>query len=86
MPLTVRIDPDIAERVEEEARREGVPPQAVVNNALRARLGLVKTDRPVKAFRVKPHDFGFASGIDLDKMNRLADELEAAAAAQKLGD
>ena len=28
-------------------------------------------------FRVKPHDFGFNSEIDLDKLNQLVDELEA---------
>jgi len=33
---------------------------------------------------VEPHDFGFLSGLDLDKMNQLAGDLEAAAAAQSV--
>jgi hypothetical protein len=84
MQRTVTLDLDVAERIEEEVHREGKTVQAVVNETLRARLGLVESLRSREPFRVEPHDFGFISGIDLDKMNQLADELEAAAAAQKL--
>jgi hypothetical protein len=86
MQRTVTLDPDVAERIEQEVRREGTTIQTVVNEALRTRLGLVSPVRPRERFRVMPHDFGFNAGIDLDKMNRLADELETAAAAQKLGE
>ena len=86
MPLTVNLDPDVAERIEQEARRERVTVQTVVNEALRARLGLAGEARPLEPFRVEPHDFGFIAGINLDKMNQLADDLEAAAVAQKLGE
>jgi hypothetical protein len=33
---------------------------------------------------VRPHPFGVKTGIDLDRMNQLAGELEAVDAAQKL--
>jgi hypothetical protein len=83
MLKTVTLDPDVAERIEEEVRRAGKPAQAVVNDALRIRLGL-KGDRNVQEpFHVEPHDFRFAAGLDLNKMNHLVDDLEAAAAAQK---
>lgn len=36
-------------------------------------------------FRVEPHSFGFKSGIDLDKLNQLVDELEVSEALRKLG-
>jgi predicted transcriptional regulator len=70
MPLTVNLDPDVAERIEQEARRERVTVQAVVNEALRAHLGLTREARSREPFRVEPHDFGFIVGIDLDKLNR----------------
>jgi len=58
----------------------------VVNDALRTRLGLRREAAIQEPFRVKPHGFGFAPGLDLDKMNQLVDDLEAAEAAQKLGE
>jgi len=81
----VTLDPDVAERIEREVRRAGKTAHTVVNEALRARLVPPGEPSSQEPFRVKPHDFGFLAGLDLDKMNRLADELEAAAAAQKLG-
>jgi hypothetical protein len=83
MAMTVTLDPDVAERVQQEVRRAGKPAQAVVNDALRTRLGLKAKAGVKEPFRVKPHDFGFADGLDLDKMNQLVDDLEAAAAAQR---
>jgi hypothetical protein len=82
--MTVTLDPDVAERIEQEVRRAGKPAQAVVNEALRTRLGLKGNASAIEPFRVQPHDFRFAAGLDLDKMNRLVDDLEAAAAAQKV--
>lgn len=86
MPITVTLDPDVAERIEQEVRRAGKPADAVVNDTLRTRLGLKGKASVQVPFRVEPHDFRFAAGLDLDKMNRLVDDLEAAAAAQKVGE
>jgi hypothetical protein len=83
MTMTVTLDPDVAERVEQEVRRAGKPAQAVVNEALRTRLGLEAMASAQEPFRVTPHDFRFAAGLDLDKMNQLSDDLEAAATAQR---
>lgn len=80
------LDPDVAERIEREMRRAGKTVHAVVNETLRAGLGQQASSISQKPFQVKPHDFGFAAGLDLNRMSRLADELEAAAAAQKLGE
>lgn len=51
--------------------------KAVINEA--SRVGLRIKSKPVQQapFRVEPHSFGFKPGIDLDRMNQLADELEA---------
>ena len=37
-----------------------------------------------KAPRTIPHSFGFRPFVDLDKLNQLADELEAEAVAESL--
>ena len=84
MPLTVTLDPDVAERIEQEARRAGRPAHTVVNEALRARLGVHGEAAVPEPFRVAPHDFGFSAALDLDHMHHLLDDLEAAAAAEKL--
>jgi hypothetical protein len=34
---------------------------------------------------VRPHAFGFKPGVDLDRLNQLADELEAEATARARG-
>jgi hypothetical protein len=35
-------------------------------------------------FKVRAHAFGFKPGIDLDRLNQLVDELEAAELSRKL--
>ncbi|HVR08591.1 MAG TPA: antitoxin [Thermoanaerobaculia bacterium] len=82
--MTVTLDPDVAERIEQEVRRAGKAPQTVVNDVLRTRLGLERKASAQEPFRVLPHDFKFAAGLDLDKMNQLVDDLEAVAAVQKI--
>lgn len=58
--------------------------KAVVNEALRAGFGLAPSREKPPPFEVRPHSFGFKPGIDLDRMNQLADELEAEESARKL--
>ena len=84
MRTTLTLDPDVAERLELEMSRSGDGLKTVVNRALRIGLGM--TDKPVQPppFTVEPHAFGFRPGTDLDRMNQLADELEAADTAKKL--
>jgi hypothetical protein len=83
MRTTLTLDPDVARRLEMEMRRRGGGLKDVVNEALRIGLGM--TDKPVrpKRFTVKPHAFGFRPGIELDRLNQLADELEAEEISRK---
>jgi len=55
-----------------------------VNRALRH--GLAETPRKSRPprFRVEPHACAFFPGIDRDRMNQLADQLEAEAVLPKL--
>jgi hypothetical protein len=84
MRTTLTLEPDVARRLELEMQRSGDGLKTVVNRALR--IGLAMTDKPVEPplFRVTPHAFGFRPGTDLDRLNQLADELEAEEAARKL--
>jgi hypothetical protein len=84
MRTTLTLDPDVAARLDFEMRRSGEGMKSVVNRALR--LGLGMTDKPMRPerFEVVPHDLGFRTGIDLDRLNQLVDELEAEETARKL--
>jgi len=83
MRTTLTLDRDVADRLKVEIRRSGKAMKAVVNEALRLGLGLVgKPVRPPR-FAVRPHAFGFKPGIDLDRLNQLADELESEEMARK---
>jgi hypothetical protein len=55
-----------------------------VNQVIRAGLGEATTRRPGPAPKTIPRSFGFRPGVDLDKLNQLADELEAEALTRSL--
>lgn len=77
MKTTLTIDPDVELLLQREMRRTGRSMKAVVNDALRVGLALrSKQPRPSR-FEVEPHAFGFKPGVDADRLNQLADELEA---------
>ena len=84
MRTTLTIEPDVERLLQRAMRRTGRSMKAVVNEALR--LGLGARTKPARAprFRVEPHAFGFKPGIDTDRLNQLADELEAEEAALRL--
>ncbi len=83
MRTTLTLDRDVAERLRAEMRRTGKGLKAVVNQALRAGLGLASKAARTPRFVVRPHAFGFKPGIDLDRLNQLVDELEAHEIARK---
>jgi hypothetical protein len=84
MRTTLTLEPEVAERVRNEMRRTGKAMKAVVNEALAAGLGMAGKRARAARFEVRPHALGFKPGVDLDRLNQLADELEAEAAARKL--
>ena len=78
------MDPDVAAKLKSEVRRTGKTFKTVVNEALKRGLGLGgRAPRPPR-FEVRPHDFGFKPGVDLDRLNQLVDELDTEAAIRKL--
>ncbi len=84
MRTTLTIDDDLAGLLKRRAHELGVPFKEVVNRMLRAGLGEAAKSRRGPAPKTIPHSFGFKPGIDLDKLNQLADELEAEAFAESL--
>lgn len=81
MRTTLTLDDDLAGLLKEQAKQRGVAFKVVVNEALRAGLA-AEAESPHEAPKVIPHSFGFRPGIDLDRLNQLADELEAEAFAE----
>lgn len=77
MRTTLTIDDDLAGLLKRRSRELGLPFKEVVNRTLRAGLGEQARPRQQSAPKTIPHAFGFRAGIDLDKLNQLADELEA---------
>jgi hypothetical protein len=79
MRTTLTLDDDVAALLREEMERSRRPFRHIVNQALR--LGLLSGTPASRRtpFRTRPHPFRFKPGVDLDKLNQLADELEAGA-------
>jgi hypothetical protein len=70
---TLTLDPDVARLLGEAVHRERRPMKHVVNEALRRALAPEVTREPV---RLVPHASAVRPGIDLGRLNQLADELE----------
>jgi hypothetical protein len=81
MRTTLTIDDDLTGLLRRRARELGVSFKEMVNRTIRA--GLDQDARPKRKSAPKtiPHSFGIRPGIDPDKLNQLADELEAEAHA-----
>jgi predicted transcriptional regulator len=77
MRTTLTIDDDIAQALKDLSRESGTSFKAVVNEMLRR--GLTTSEKPIadrEPFKVASARRGFRAGIDLLKLNQLADELE----------
>lgn len=76
MRTTLTLDADVAERLRLETASGRHSFKEIVNDRLRAGLGL-KTVRARKRFGVSPHSSGYVPGVDASKLNQLVDELDA---------
>lgn len=79
MRTTLTIDDDLAAILERETKRKGMSFKDLVNSALRRGLVAEQLVANKKQVVTRPHRFGFKPGIDLDKLNQFADELEVEA-------
>ena len=71
-PLTP--DDDLAGLLKQRAEELGVPSKEAVNRTIHAGLGDVASTRRRPAPKTIPHFFRFRPGVDLDKLEQLADE------------
>ena len=85
MRTTLTLEDDLASLLKARARQLGISFKEMVNRAVRSGLGTEMEPSKVDVPKTIPHSFGFRPGIDLDKLNQLADELEVDAAAASLG-
>ena len=83
MRTTVTFDPDVTQILKRKMARKKQSLKRTVNEALRFGLSAPEPGTQVP-FTVKPHPCHFKPGIDMDKLNRLADELEDEAIIRKL--
>jgi hypothetical protein len=83
MRTTLTLEPDVALKLKRRMAARKLTLKDAVNEALREGLKHDKNEAPTR-FRVEPHAFGFKPGIDPDKLNQLADELEADEFSDKL--
>jgi len=84
MRTTLTLDDDVEALLRRQAATLGVSFKEIVNRTLRAGLSREMVPRDVQVPRTISHSFGFRPGVDLDKLNQLADELEAEATAESL--
>ena len=84
MRTTLTIDSDVERLLQREMRRTSRSMKAVLNDALRAGLGMRGKPPRARRFKVEPHAFGFKPGVDVDRLNQLVDEMEAEEIARKL--
>jgi hypothetical protein len=74
MRTTLTLDPDVAAKLKDEARRHGISFKEAVNSNLRR--GLAAGEPPASAYRVPSRAMRAKRGLDLDQARHLADRLE----------
>lgn len=83
MRTTVDLDPDLLERLRDEAHRRGVPFKHLLNSLLRS--GLDRGPGEIEPYDCPVFSMGEARpGIDLDKALRVASTLEDEEIARRL--
>jgi hypothetical protein len=82
MRTTVTLDPDVAAKLRQVTREEGISFKEALNSSVRRGLeGAGPSSRP---YRLKARALGAKRGVDLDRALRLAAEIEDAETVRKL--
>jgi hypothetical protein len=82
MRTTVTLDPDVAAKLKEAARNQGISFKEALNSNVRRGLEGRSADR--RRYRVPTRRLGPRPGVDLDKALSLTGELEDAETLRKL--
>ena len=83
MRTTLTLDPDVAQKLKARTAAEKTTFKRVVNQALRRGLSAPEKGAK-KPFRVMAHSMGLRPGVDVHKLNQLADEMETQDFVRKL--
>lgn len=70
------LDEDVADRLRRLAHRQRLSFKETLNQAIRRGLAGQETTEREEPFTVKPHRGGFRPGIDPQRLNELAGQLE----------
>lgn len=81
MRTTLTLDDDVARLVADASHREKRSTKAVVNDALRRALG----PRDARPYTAPVFEADLLPGVDVARLNQLADELEDDVSIEKLG-
>jgi hypothetical protein len=76
MRTTVTLDPDVERMLREKARRSRQTFKQVLNNAVRAGLGVESGEASPTPFEVKARPMHLRVGIDPARLAELGDDLE----------
>ncbi|MGE5345347.1 MAG: hypothetical protein ACM3JH_05265 [Acidithiobacillales bacterium] len=76
MRTTVTLEPDVAEKLKEYARRRRSSFKEALNSVLRRGLASQESPKSRRRFVVEAHSGAFKPGLDLGRLNQLVDELE----------
>jgi hypothetical protein len=71
MRTTLTLDPDVAAKARQSARKLGKPFKEVVNAALRLGLEQVLNPPAAKPYRTKPRPLGLRQGFSYDDIGEL---------------
>ncbi|HEV2201368.1 MAG TPA: hypothetical protein VGR73_16235 [Bryobacteraceae bacterium] len=83
MRTTLTLDPDVAQKLKARTAEEKTTFKQVVNQALRRGLNAPEKGAR-RPFRVAAHSMGVRPGVDVHKLNQLADEIETQDFVRKL--
>lgn len=70
------LDDDVAAKLDAEARRAGLSFKETVNSCLRRALAESPPGVGNRPFTVKARDMGLRSGLDLDNIEELLDQVD----------
>ena len=76
MRTTLTLDDDVAAKVKALCARSGEPFRTVLNRLVRAGLFAIRDLRPKTRFHVKARDLGLKSGVQLDNVAELLEQLD----------
>jgi hypothetical protein len=82
MRTTVTLDPDVAAKLKEAARDQGISFKEALNSSVRR--GFERGEARPRPYRIRPQKLGVMPGVNLVKALQLAGEMEDAETLRKL--